>query len=959
MLKYFQITLFFLLGNCAVYSQWQSIPSGTGDNIVDACFVNDSVGYAIGANGAVVKTDNFGSTWTLKTNLSGIFTSICKAGKDTIYAGGNTLYRSADAGNTWNLITTFSVTISDLIFFGSQNGFAIHPYTYVCYWPSLNNPNFFDDYSIVKTTNGGNSWVSSMTGYDRTSRFQFLNDSSAYLTGVYRFPQYHCAGPSSNKTVRTNNRGVSWQPKMQPIPYGGSVYHFANDTLGFFVINYDKYSIYKTLNGGNTLNQYYTELKDSSVRALLFTGINNGFYIDNKSIYETKSSGLLWTNDYVSIQSLNALSRNAKNVLCFGNNGLILKKQIVINTLTDTVRRVTLNKKAFDFGYLAVDSFAVTSFSLTNTGNVPLNLSLNTSLLNYKISLGTTFQNTLAISLNPFQSQIINLQFNPKNAVNYRDTISINANQLSQVKVPIVGIGFYGLMGGITKDTVICVDTIRIGGNVTVNTGKKVTICPGTVVKFLHNYSFTVKGVLKVMGDSVKPVTVVRRDTANFWQGFQIDNTSYNDTTVFNYTVIKQSTGAMYKPTILVNNGFVIINKCILKNPGISNKAIVINGNKSKILVQKSVLYECGYAAIECSSCDTMKIWNNELRNNGVGVIGSSFGMQHVKGNVLNYNKAEAINIWGKSFIEGNFVFNNGGGIAVDGSDVMVKNNSICNNKSYGSIGGIRVFSGNNVFVIQNLVFNNTLDFGNGAGIGVAPSMNGNPVYIVNNTVCNNKVATGAKGQDFYATTNTSSGLSVILNNNIFYDSNGLMNLVEWFYAVNITLDYNCISSYTYSGNNIMANPQFANPTDSSGAMLNLGNYDWNLTGSSPCINSGTTLSGNLVPLTDIAGKPRNNGIIDMGAFEYYTVGVSENKTIHNSVLLFPNPASSELFISYDNNSTISDLNIRDLFGRKIEIRPEVNPGILKLKLEGIAAGVYFVDLKSNNRIYTYKFIKQ
>lgn len=79
----------------------------------------------------------------------------------------------------------------------------------------------------------------------------------------------------------------------------------------------------------------------------------------------------------------------------------------------------------------------------------------------------------------------------------------------------------------------------------------------------------------------------------------------------------------------------------------------------------------------------------------------------------------------------------------------------------------------------------------------------------------------------------------------------------------------------THYTNNIDADPLFVDPSIGAGAGYNGLTADWGLLVNSPCIDAGdTTGILQLLPLLDLAGNPRINGTIDMGAYEYVDVPI-------------------------------------------------------------------------------------
>jgi len=123
------------------------IPSSA--SIVDIHFVTESNGFFISANGYVFKTTNGGANWEIQNSSSNSIFDI--DGHKVIYAfnsnelivgSENGLYKSSDAGNTWDLV--FEQTEGELVkaidFVNNEVG--------ICSFENI----------IVRTENGGLTW---------------------------------------------------------------------------------------------------------------------------------------------------------------------------------------------------------------------------------------------------------------------------------------------------------------------------------------------------------------------------------------------------------------------------------------------------------------------------------------------------------------------------------------------------------------------------------------------------------------------------------------------------------------------------------------------------------------------------------------------------------------------------------------------------------------------------------
>ena len=219
---------------------------------------------------------------------------------------------------------------------------------------------------------------------------------------------------------------------------------------------------------------------------------------------------------------------------------------------------------------------------------------------------------------------------------------------------------------------------------------------------------------------------------------------------------------------------------------------------------------------------------------------------------------------------------NNGSGVFIYDSDPLVENNILINNfsdwlpASKGTL--YLVFS--NPDIVGNLFANND---------GSAIYMKESSPIIVNSTMVNNYNYYTA-GMVF------EQGSDPIIKNCIVYGNiaelplqSGQIRIIDadsdpvfdhcdiqgglaGFGGAGAGSNYNP-ANYSM---NITTNPLWQNPTTGAGAGYDGLLADYSVQGNSPCINTGTT-NGiiNLLPALDLAGNPRINGIIDMGAYEY------------------------------------------------------------------------------------------
>lgn len=948
-LRIFLFPLFFLVVHTS-FAQWQVVSSGTTKNLVDGCFVTDSTGFILSADGIILKTTDQGTSWTTVASLQGTFTSICNMGTDTLYAGGTRIFRSSDAGNTWTLVSNLGWTITDLIFFGAKTGFSIIPGTTTCSWAG--NTFTLDDYKVYKTTDYGVSWQLSFYNGESTSRFQRITDSVAFIPGGQCFNYPHCCNGYENLSKRTHDFGATWDVAWQH-PMGHSYASFIDPDTGYFISVGDRSKIYKTSNGGASLSSFYTDIPGNTVKDVRFINQIDAYLLSDDNIYVSASEGVAWTRDHIAGVTMNKFIYNPAHYLfCIGNTGTILKKHVTLNTHPDSVYRATTSTNGLLFGIVPADSTSILHFSLTNTGNTSVHVNIDAPA-DFQVGLSpSAFTNTLSVTLARDEQKAFYVRFHPHAEGTYQDTLVISGDHIANQYISAAGSAYAILYGNITKDTLICRDTLRIGSDITVEPGARLTLCPGMKVLFMDKYGMTIKGALVARGNPSEPITFMCRGVFQAWNGIHFQHANQGDTSFLSYCNMDMQS---WTYPIFIDDSRVNMDHCNISNQKSTFNAIQLTGPNASLSISNSNLYMIGACAIagnEKASCliEDCSIYDNEagICFNYPTTITPPAPIISLKNNIIYHNNA-GVFISGSARVTGNRIYSNGSGLTVtNGRDsILVSNNEVFNNGTYS--GGITLdYPLADAYIIQNLVYYNSSMSTNGAGIYINnQAWYTDSIFITGNTVCNNKVAEGNLGTELYVIGNC------LLRDNILWNDSDTLNNVSFYKIADADVDYNCLGQRDLESlgpNNIISNPLFTRPTDFSGYRPGESFLaDWSLAWNSPCINSGDTLIYPFIPPKDFAGNPRiKNGRIDIGAYEYQgSLSISE-KPVGQEWRVYPNPVSGMLAIETFHNRP-AEIRLFDVFSKML-ISKQFS-GSVNISMDPYPPGIYFYEIRSDNRL--------
>ena len=262
---------------------WSHKISGVITDLKDVEYINPTTIIVVGDGGTILKSTNGGMGWTpINSGTSEMFYSLCVNGTDVYACGQNgVILKSIDEGDSWTDVSPGTGGHVFKMFFTSPTtGYAVGTQAY-----------------IHKTTNGGASWT---TTYDYDSGisedFQlrsiyFTDANNGYIVGKNSFA-------TQAILVRTTNGGATWIPQVVLGTHYVDI-EFLNSDTGFILSQNPGSNmsvIFKTINGGTTWN-FQTTLPKAQTD-IAFPSFNVGYTCGlNGTIFKS-------TNINLSIEDL-------------------------------------------------------------------------------------------------------------------------------------------------------------------------------------------------------------------------------------------------------------------------------------------------------------------------------------------------------------------------------------------------------------------------------------------------------------------------------------------------------------------------------------------------------------------------------------------------------------------------------------------------------------------------------
>lgn len=309
-----------------VVAQWYvKNPSPSANNLLAISFVNQNTGWLTGGGGTVLKTENGGKTWTLKTlSTTSIVWDVQFVDENIgiICCSNGKIFKSIDGGETWiEKNAGGGYGLYDLQFVDAQNAFAVGGPT-------------FGYCKFLKSGDGGETWTPQSISVSQLQAVYFFNSTTGLIASADGY------------ILRTSNNGADWTKVYTNSSGTVFAFYFIDQSNGYATAADN--TILKTTDGG--LNWDNLSIKgmasNSSPYALFFKDKNTGWVAGEAGqIFKTSDGGDNWTPETSNTTNKlrEILFRDDSTGIAVGENGTFLTTNQELTILEEKSARPILN----------------------------------------------------------------------------------------------------------------------------------------------------------------------------------------------------------------------------------------------------------------------------------------------------------------------------------------------------------------------------------------------------------------------------------------------------------------------------------------------------------------------------------------------------------------------------------------------------------------------------------------
>jgi len=283
-------------------SNWTALDTKVSGNLNSVYFLSDSVGFACGDSGTVIKTTDAGSSWR-QIELKGINKRLY----DIKFASWNTGYIVGEGGLF--LVSNNSGESWDAINVGSSASlFKIYAQNNICIIAGYNGV-------VFRSSDGGHSWNKAYSsGSLALFCMKFTDDKTGFIAG------------KDGAILKTTDKGVSWNKLDSFTSNYIKDLDFSDSQSGLTAGGTD---IFRTKDGGKNWDKLNFNLS-TALSGIRYIGYSTWIAISsNGKMFITDDFGKTWSSIAGgSSASLTSIFKTNKNIYITGSDGIMLRMGI-------------------------------------------------------------------------------------------------------------------------------------------------------------------------------------------------------------------------------------------------------------------------------------------------------------------------------------------------------------------------------------------------------------------------------------------------------------------------------------------------------------------------------------------------------------------------------------------------------------------------------------------------------
>ena len=312
------ICIAFAVSTTVAQSNWSSVRSGAGGDLVAVYFTSDKNGWIAGDAGYLASTNDGGASWTkypLDTHED-INEIYFRNDNNGYLVAGRVMYITHDGGKTWRptrLYDTANIKkgtpeFLSIRFAGKKIGLAVGSI-----FEKVGKEDLVVDSLVMRTDDGGDSWTRiTVPSKVELYHLDFTDSDHAWIVG------------DKGLIMASTDGGLTWRVQNSGVTKPIFNVDFRDDDNGYAVGSGG--TILRSQNGGNTwekINAGYTQ----SLMRVDFADDKNGWIVGyDGTILRSSDRGSTWVRQPSKTnQRIYGLYMSKKYGWAVGENGLILK----------------------------------------------------------------------------------------------------------------------------------------------------------------------------------------------------------------------------------------------------------------------------------------------------------------------------------------------------------------------------------------------------------------------------------------------------------------------------------------------------------------------------------------------------------------------------------------------------------------------------------------------------------